>query len=53
MEIAPGTSETCLFSVYQKSKIYPKYSEILNGTDVKITFELDDDYSIYFRIYFL
>ena len=47
MEIPPGTSDTCLFSIYQKSKLYPTYSEILNGIDVKIIFELEDDYSIF------
>jgi hypothetical protein len=47
MEVAPGTSDTCLFSIYQKSKLYPKYSEIMNGIDVKISFELEDDYSMY------
>ena len=32
MEVAPGASDTCLFSIYQKSKLYTKYSEIMKLT---------------------
>jgi hypothetical protein len=45
MEIPAGTSDTCLFSIYQKSKLFPTYAEILDGIDVKITLEIEEDYS--------
>ena len=45
MEIPPGTPDTCLFSIYQKSNFFPKYTEILEGIDIKINFELENDYS--------
>lgn len=49
LEIEPGTPDTCLLSVYAKSSLFPSYNEILNGTDIKVIMELDDDYSPFYR----
>lgn len=45
LEIEPGTSDTCLFSIHSSSNLFPSYDELLNGTDAKVVLELDDDYS--------
>ena len=49
LEIDAGTPDTCLLSVYSKSSLFPSYAEILNGTDIKVIMELDDDYSPFYR----
>ena len=45
MEIPAGTPNTCLFSIHQRSKLFPTYKEILQGIDFKVTIELEEDYS--------
>jgi hypothetical protein len=45
LEIDAGSVETCLFSIYSKSRLFPSYQEILDGVDIKVVIELDADYS--------
>ena len=45
MEIPAGTADTCLFSIHQKSKLFPTYQEILDGVDIKINIESEEDFS--------
>ena len=45
LEIEAGKPETCLFSIYSKSRLFPSYQEIIDGVDIKIIMELEADYS--------
>lgn len=45
MEIPAGTADSCLFSIHQKSKLFPLYDEILDGVEIKVAIELDEDFS--------